>query len=331
MARATIKNQITTAETINQILQENKNLINDFLIYLKSIDRSPNTIKQYKNDLEIFFVYNLQNNNNKPFVDITKREFVRFQSYAIEEWKWSPNRLRRVKSVLSSLSNYIENILDDEYPNFRNLIAKIESPAKQNVRENTVFTDEELQKLLDHLVSTNQIKQAAMLALAMYSGRRKTELTLFKVSYFKDENIIFNTFWRTDEKIRTKGKGVQGKMINLYILRDKFQPYLNLWLKYREDNHIESEWLFPSIKDPSQPINIETLNYWADVFTAFLKKDFYWHSMRHYFTTMLARQNVPNNIIQEIVNWESADMVDLYTDISKEEKIGKYFLENKLE
>ena len=52
--------------------------------------------------------------------------------------------------------------------------------------------------------------------------------------------------------------------------------------------------------------------------------------MRHYFTTMLARQNVPNNIIQEIINWESADMVDLYTDISKEEKIGKYFLENKL-
>ena len=183
MARSTIKNQITTAESIGQILQENKNLMNDFLIYLKSIDRSPQTIKQYKNDLEIFFVYNLQNNNNKPFVDITKREFVRFQSYAIEEWKWSPNRLRRVKSVLSSLSNYIENILDDEYPNFRNLIIKIESPAKQTVRENTVFTDEELQKLLDHLVSTNQIKQAAMLALAMYSGRRKTELTLFKVSF----------------------------------------------------------------------------------------------------------------------------------------------------
>lgn len=170
-----------------------------------------------------------------------------------------------------------------------------------------------------------------MLALAMYSGRRKTELTLFKVSYFKDENIIFDTFWRTDEKIRTKGKGVQGKMINLYILKDKFQPYLDLWLKYREDNHIESEWLFPSTKDPSKPITIETLNYWADTFTTFLKKDFYWHSMRHYFTTMLARQNVPNNIIQEIINWESADMVDLYTDISKEEKIGKYFLENKLE
>lgn len=27
---------------------------------------------------------------------------------------WSPNRVRRVKSCLSSLSNYIETILDDE-------------------------------------------------------------------------------------------------------------------------------------------------------------------------------------------------------------------------
>ena len=110
MGRSTVYNNITTEELVAQILPENQTLSTDFLEYLRSIDRSPTTIEQYKSDLKIFFVYNLQFNNNKRFTEITKREFARFQNHAINEWQWSPKRTRRVKSVLSSLSNYIECI-----------------------------------------------------------------------------------------------------------------------------------------------------------------------------------------------------------------------------
>lgn len=47
----------------------------------------------------------------------------------------SPARVRRVKAALSSLSNYIENILDDEYEDFRPIIRKIENPQNTPVRE----------------------------------------------------------------------------------------------------------------------------------------------------------------------------------------------------
>ena len=325
MARTTVYNKITTPEKIQQILPENKTLLQDFLVYLQSIDRSASTIKQYKSDIEIFFVYNLEYNNNKDFTKLSKRDVIKFQNHMISEWNWSPNRIKRVKSALSSMSNYIENILDDEYPNFRNIINKIESPTKALVREKTIFTEEELQKLLDHLTDTKQYKKAAVLALAMYSGRRKAEIPRFKVSYFKDENILFNSLWKTDEKVTTKGRGSKGKQIYLYVLKDKFEPYLNLWMKEREENNINSDWLFPSIKDPSQQLNVASMDGWAVEFTKFLGKDFYWHSMRHFFTTMLARQNVPSSVIQDIINWESADMVTLYTDISSDENIGRYF------
>ena len=325
MARTTVYNKITTPEKIQQILPENKTLLQDFLVYLQSIDRSASTIKQYKSDIEIFFVYNLEYNSNKDFTKLSKRDIIKFQNHMISEWNWSPNRIKRVKSALSSMSNYIENILDDEYPNFRNIINKIESPTKALVREKTIFTEEELQKLLDHLTDTKQYKKAAVLALAMYSGRRKAEIPRFKVSYFKDENILFNSLWKTDEKVTTKGRGSKGKQIYLYVLKDKFEPYLNLWMKEREENNINSDWLFPSIKDPSQQLNVASMDGWAVEFTKFLGKDFYWHSMRHFFTTMLARQNVPSSVIQDIINWESADMVTLYTDISSDENIGRYF------
>lgn len=70
-------------------------------------------------------------------------------------------------------------------------------------------------------------------------------------------------------------------------------------------------------------------NGWAREFSEFLGRPFYWHSMRHYFTTMLARDEVPESVIQDIIAWESADMVKLYTDISKDENIGRYFNKQK--
>lgn len=330
MARKTVYNHITDEESLSQILPENKQLTKDFLDYLQSVDRSPTTIKQYQSDLDIFFVYNLKNNQNKRFTEITKREFARFQNHALTEWGWSPKRTRRVKSTLSSLSNYIENILDEEpeYENYRSSIKKIESPVNQTVREKTVFTEEEIQSLLDWLVEQKKYRQACCVALAASSGRRKSEIPRFKVSYFNDENVLFGSLYKTPEKIKTKGRGSRGKEVQLYVLKKQFDPYLKLWMDYRKENNIESEWLFPNMNDWTKPMNVDTMDSWTQNYTKYLGKDFYWHSLRHYFTTALVKNNIPTNVIQDIVAWESADMVQLYSDISADENIGKYFDEN---
>lgn len=334
MARKTVYNNITTPELLTQINEENTYLMKEFIDYLKSIDRAKTTIYQYEQDLNIFWVWNLQNNNNKEFIKITKREFAKFQNYAINEWQWSPKRTRRVKSVLSSLSNFIENILDEEeeYEGYRSVIKKIENPVNETVREKTVFEPEEIQNLLDYLVENEQYMKACVLALAYSSGRRKAELPRFKVSYFTDENVIFGSLYKTPEKVVTKGRGSKGKLLYLYVLKNQFDPYLKLWLEEREKLGITSEWLFPlkvgNEWDNDNQMNISTMDSWTDGFTKFLGKDFYWHSLRHLYTTSLSENNIPSNVIQEIVGWDSADMVNLYTDTSTDDLIGKYFNED---
>ena len=158
--RSTVYNNITSEETTKQINQENKSLMEDFLDYMKSIDRSPQTISSYRSDLLIFFTWVLLNLNNKRFVDITKREFSRFQSHALETWKWSPKRVRRVKSAISSMSDFIENILDEEpeYQNYSKVINKIESPPNAAVREKTILSDEEVQLILDTLLERGKLQ-----------------------------------------------------------------------------------------------------------------------------------------------------------------------------
>lgn len=187
------------------------------------------------------------------------------------------------------MSNYICNILDDEYPDFRPIIKKIENPVNQAIREKTVLTDEQVQMILDKLVETGRYEQACFFALAIYSGRRKSELLLFKVPYFDDENIIYGSLYKTPEKIRTKGRGVNGKMLTCYVLAKPFKPYFDLWMKQREERGIESEWLFPDKDDPSNHIQVSTANSWAEMYSRISGLNIYLHSLRHAFTTNLAR------------------------------------------
>ena len=327
MGRKTQQNKINSPELWEQVNPENKRLLDDFLSYLRSIQRSETTIAGYKNDAEIAFVWCLQFNKNKFFVDWNKRDIVAFQNWMLNTNNNSPARVRRIKSVLSSMSNYIEAVLDDEYEDFRPIIRKIENPVNQPVREKTVLSDEQCDYLLSQLVEHKQYEKACLVALAFYSGRRRSELVRFKTSYFDDENIIFGSLYKTPEKVKTKGRG-NGKMLYCYTLAKPFKPYFDLWMQERTEKGIESEWLFPDPDAMEQHRDPGTLNSWSKTFSRILGVPFYPHCARHRFTTALAKSNIPDSVIKEILGWDSLEMVSVYKDISGDEEIGKYFDEN---
>lgn len=330
--RTTVYNEITSEEKLKQVNPENLQLEEDFLEYLESVDRSKGTIKQYRANLHIFWCWNLEFNKNKFFVELTKRELVKFQNHALNVWLWSPRRIRVVKATISSLSNFIESILDDEFEDYRSIIKKIESPTNEAVREKSVFTQEELQPLLDTLVENKDYMKACVLALAMYSGRRKAELTRFKVSYFTDDNLMFGgSLYKSPEKIKTKGRGTKGKLLEVYVLAKQFKPYLDLWLKERRELGITSDWLFPKYKNGEwldENIDTSTIDSYSRTYTRLLGKPFYPHSCRHMFCTMLLEQNLPESVVQDIIGWSSSEMVKLYDDRSKDSQLEKYFGED---
>lgn len=324
MARKTIHNKITDAESLAQVNPENIRLMDDFAEYLRSGKKSEATISVYRSDLKIAFVWCLKNIGNKAFTDWTKRDVVAFQSYLIQTNRNSPARVRRIKATLSSLSNFIENVCDDEYPEFRNIIHKIESPPSNPVREKTVWDEDELNKLLEQLTKVGKYDVACFVALAMYSGRRKAELCRFRVSDFADDKLVCDGALYKSAPILSKGMG-GGKSINCYTLAKKFKPYLDRWMQYRKEHGIKSEWLFPRSDDPKQQIRKSNVDSWALTLQRLTGRNFYFHSLRHYFTTELSRAGIPDSVIQTIMAWESADMVNVYKDIDADESIAMYF------
>lgn len=325
MGRSTKQNVLTSPERLAQVNPKNMRLKNDFLTYLKSTQRSVGTINGYSNDIDIFFVWLLDNADNKFYIDVTKRDLIAFQNTMMDVNSNSPARVRRVKAALSSLSNYIENILDDEFPDYRSIVRKIENPINQPVREKTVLTDQQVLDILNHFTNLGKYDIACMVALAASCGARKSELIRFKVRYFQDDNLVCDgTIWKTDERMKTKGRGL-GKYIYKYVLVSTFKPYLDRWMKYREDNNIDSIWLFPKLTDTYNHIGISQMDSWADTISKFIGVPFYWHSVRHYCCTHLSNLNMPDSAIQDFFGWASQDMVGVYKDTDEDENIEKFF------
>ena len=327
--RSTVYNNIVTPEKLEKVNKKNIQLGDDFLEYISSIGMSESTIYQYGNNLKIFWCWNLEFNDNKFFVKIRKRDFQRLQAHAKDIWGWSPKRVRTFRATLSSLSDYIYKMLDDEYDGYKPIIKDVPHLPDCTVREKIIYTARELQKILDQLVEDGEYYKACVLSVAMNSGRRKSELARFKVDYFDKSNLICEgALYKTPEKMTTKGRGKNGKLLDVYTLAKPVQPYIDLWLEERKRLKIRSKWLFPRYEHgewKDEPVKVTTLDSFTKTYARIAGKHFYWHSMRHYLVTYLSESNIPSTIIQDMIGWESSDMVKLYDDTGKDDHLEKFF------
>ena len=321
--------RITSPEKPARINKANLRLKDDFLMYLRSVQRSEGTISGYGSDLDIVFSFVLDELGNKDFQALTKRDIIAFQNWLVTNGV-SSARIRRLKSAISSLSNYCEAILADDEPEFkgyRSIVRKIENPPLTPVREKTVWSDEELEGLLRVLTERGEYEKACYVALAMYGGRRKAELCRFKVSDFSDDKIVCDGALYKSAPILTKGN----KYLECYTLKKRFDPYLERWMKYREDNGIESEWLFPKPGSPDEHVEISTVNSWANTFSRITGRDWYAHSLRHYFVSALSRAGIPDSIVVQIIGWSSSEMFKVYDDNPKDDRIAMYFKDGDID
>ena len=322
MPRKTFRNRITSEELTKQINPENITLMKRFLKE-KSTRTSDKTIVVYDSNLTIFFTWNLLYNNNKFFIDIKKLEFADFFSFAVDELKEGSSKLNGMRSVLSSFSAFIEKFYDDEYPNFRNVILKVvESSPKEQRREKTILSVEQVEELLTYLSKHNK-QQACWVALAITSGARFTELLSFETDMIDENRMAFgDLFLETTRQLKTKGRGKSGKLLYKYILREKFLPYYNVWLveraKILKKKKLNHNFIF--IKNDGTPATPATIRGWVREFEDHLKVPFYSHSLRHYLTTLLSKKNIPYILIKEIMGWSSIEMVGIYDDTTARDK-----------
>lgn len=324
MGRGLVYNNDLT-ESYEKISKDNHRLVKEFIQYCKSNDKSPQTIKQYTEWLKVFFSWNYEENDDKFFINLRKRDFVNYFGY-LRDLDMSPNRIASLKSVLSSLSNEIELLYEDEYPIFKNQLRGMEAVHITKVREKTVLSTADVEKILDGLVDAKEYQVACFFALMCASGTRKGEMIQMKPSFFSKDAEIFNGFMYLTPEIRSKGRGKEGKKIKKYVIKETFKPYFDLWMAERKRLGIKNEYLFVTMKEGVfVQATISTANTFARRISKMFSIEFYNHSARHYFCTLLKSMELPDDIIAQIFSWESADLVKVYDDTPAEERLSKFF------
>ena len=333
MGRRTVYNANMTAEWDGydkdgkhyEVSAENKDLVKKFLAYCKANDRSPQTIEQYDQWLRVFFSWNCRENDNKFFIDTEVSDFVMYIGY-LRDCDLSPRRIASLKSVLSSMSKVIQRVYAAKWPTFRNRVCDLEAVYVEPVREKTVLSTERVDEILNELVERKEYQLACYLSLVCASGARKAELIQMKASFFGENGkTVFNGYMYLTPKIRTKGRGKRGKMLSKYVIKPMFDKYLNLGLEERKRLGIEIDDLFVSkVKGVYVPATINNANWFASRISSISEEDFYTHSGRHYFCTMLKSMNLPDDVLMQIFGW-SSNMISVYDDTPAEERLEKFF------
>jgi site-specific recombinase XerD len=322
MPRKTFKRVIVTPELLEQVNPLNKSLSEKFL-RSKSMTSSPGTIEGYRSDLNIFWVYNLQFNENKNFIDLKKIELSEYFYFCTEELKWSSARFGRMRSCLSSFSDFLEKKFDSEYPNFKNIVLRaVESMPKEPVREKTILSEDQVKGLLNYL-SVDDKQIACWLALAVSSGARFSELLRFTTDIIDPEFTVFDgIFMQTKKMIKTKGRSRQGKMLNKYIIKDMFLPHYNAWLPEREKIMKEKGQDHTSIfiKSDGTPAEEGTVRSWISKIENYLNVPFYPHCLRHYIVTNLSRIGITPELIVHLMGWTSESMYKIYNDLDASDR-----------
>ena len=324
MGRKTVYNENLTKNWEN-VSKENKRLVKDFIQYCKSNDKSPQTIFQYEEWLKVSFSWNYEENDDKFFIQLKKRDFVYYFGW-LRDLGMSANRIASLKSVLSSLSSEIELLYEDMYPNFHNQLRGLEPIHISTIREKTVLSTEQINNILSGLVEKKEYQVACYLALLCSSGSRKSEMLQMKPEFFVEDREVFNGYMYCTPPIRSKGRGKQGKIIKKYVIKESFLPFFKLWMEEREKLGIDCPMLFVTKKDGKYvAANISTANSFAAKISKLFNIEYYNHSSRHYFCTMLRNMDLPDDVIVQIFSWSDASMLKIYDDTPAEEKMSKFF------
>ena len=266
-------------------------------------NHSKETKKQYVSGLRQFGWYLCDSMNNKKLHKVTKRDFLRYMSYLRDNRKMSSSGIGFKKACVSSLCNYIENVIVGEedykdYALFRNFTRGLPPIPKNTVYEKVKVTHAEYKEMMDVLESDENYLGMAWLAVAFNVGARRSEIKQFKseiVNYdFPEESSFIYT-----HNVRLKGRGEDGK-VEPYMMNREALDYVKLWLEKRGYDH---EYIFTTKSNGSIS---QMSSSWADYFCANVLSDILGRRINpHLFkascVTYLLEQGVKLELVSKFV------------------------------
>jgi len=296
-----------TEEMWNKVDAEHRDLLSE---YLDSNSFRPKSRKQYTSSLRQFFWWVHNSLNDKPLYEISKRDFLRYISF-LKNRNMSSSAIGLKKATVSSLCNYIENIVADDdkrFEKFRNFTRGLPSIPKTQTYQKKEITVDEYELMMSTLEKDKNYLGMAWLATAFNVGARKAELIQIKTSaIYQDAN---GKNYVKSNLITAKGKG-EGKKVNYYLNLEAIK-YMKQWVEVRGYEH---EYVFTTMYggEPKQMSESWASYFCDEVLSDIVGRRINAHSFKSSLVTRLLSSGMkPEIVSKKFAQHESLETTAIY-------------------
>ena len=301
----------------------NRQITEEFL--LESTHLSKQTLKQYPSALRHFFWWVKTDCNDKKLIDITSRDYLRYQNFLARRGL-SERGIKFKRSVVSSLNQYVMLYYETEYPTFKNFITKqIKIPETGFVYKKIPPTREELDMLYEKLEELGEWQKIAYLKFTFSSGCRRSESMQIKkdivnakknvkIVKVRDENgkeyeaesISYKT-----PMIRCKGKAEVGKQRQLQFDEDAMNA-IKKWLEVRGED--DCPYLFVTKYKKIKQVSESTFEDWCSgLFSEIIGRRFHPHILREARATdLVVNQGKNIEVAQKLLGHNDSSTTNIY-------------------
>lgn len=270
-------------------------MLDQFQSYLKSKGKSFNTIKNYTNDIKLFFNY-----FDKSPATLTKENI---QSYKFYLQNIKQVDAKTINRVLSSLKSYNEFLISNNYQNSMVVEQDDYISIQKSFSSPTNITKEEVEKFISKVKENEPYRNYAIIVFIANTGLRISEALSIKLN-----DIKLN---RKEATIIGKGNKQRDIILNKNareVIKEYLINYRNRYLYASQ-----SQYLFVSNKgEKLHPSTIERIfNKYSNKITP--------HSLRHLFATNVLENKVLDvRQLQEQLGHSRLETVLIYTHPSKD-------------
>lgn len=262
------------------INSETKKLMQKYTIDMSLRELSPKTIYQYQKDLEQWFVYILDNQENKCVTELSDDDITEFFYFC----KMQGNNTERMKRRMAAVSAFYK-FLRKKRLIVENPMEFMDRPKKgQPVNVQTFLTKEQVELLKAKLIE--------------YGNLQIRTYILFSLSTMARVNAVSSIRWEQidfDERVVHDVLEKEGKIVDLFFSEEVKGLLLDLKADRETKGINDNGWVFYSNKTtPNQPISTGTLNDWCKIVGELIGvPTLHPHDLRHSAANLLKKAGMP--------------------------------------
>lgn len=285
-------------EKLTRVNPESISILKKFQIDMTMRNLSPRTLKHYTYDLQQWFIYILDLQENRSLTELNDDDITEFLYFCMKEG----NNSERMKARISTISA-IYKFMRKKRIIRENPVEFIDRPRKgQPIIKQTFLTPEQVALMRERLIDSKNLQLRTYAMLSLSTMARASAVASIRWEQIDLENKIIKN---VVEK--------EGKIVDLYFSDEVKYLLIDLKKQREEKKRDDHGWVFYSGRNGDKPVNTGTLNDWCKRIGSMIGvPTLHPHDFRHSGATLLRNAGMNLEDVSVLLNHEGTDVTKKY-------------------